>query len=427
MLASWLVSACVREPAGRAAPPNPDPTTPAPPTPPPELPCDGRDGSGEDCLVALADADLVVPGLPTTVVPDLTGDGRADVWITDLQSGGSYHSTWRRWSLRIWPDPAGDPIVVSSRAAVTVLYDGTDEGVRGVVPTVDATGDGVRDAWFVLATGEQVLVPGPLGREPGDPDRRAVGRVDRLALTGDIDRDGAGEVLIGAYQRCEGPFSGTVDGCGPEGSVEALPLEHRQLDVDLDGDGVDDLLAVELRPYPGPDSHLWVTVRALDGSALPPVIAELGLEADYEDGVPQTAAADFDGDGVGDLAWVEPTRRPDRAWIRRGPLSGRLPIDGPADLELTGTSFVVRGAVDVEGDGASELLLTDADPLGGLFVVHGTATGTTEPVDVAYTIGKHEPLDGYGAGDLDGDGRGDVVISAEGLTYVFFGASLAAR
>ena len=104
-------------------------------------------------------------------------------------------------------------------------------------------------------------------------------------------------------------------------------------------------------------------------------------------------------------------------------------IDG-ADL---GAEFSVAGAGDVNGDGHADVMLGApfAGPNGAVFVVYGKADTFT--VDVGSLGGKGFRIDGAPgdhagsavapAGDVNGDGRGDLLIGASGTgrAYVVFG------
>ena len=104
-------------------------------------------------------------------------------------------------------------------------------------------------------------------------------------------------------------------------------------------------------------------------------------------------------------------------------------IDG-ANL---GTEFSVAGAGDVNGDGRADVMLGApfAGPNGAVVVVYGKAD--TLAVDVGSLAGKGFRIDGAPgdragsavapAGDVNGDGRPDLLIGASGTgrAYVVFG------
>src|SRR4051812_25051982 len=116
------------------------------------------------------------------------------------------------------------------------------------------------------------------------------------------------------------------------------------------------------------------------------------------------------------------------------PESGTLDLAAKADVRISGlgalsfTGFSVARVGDVNGDGLSDIAVgapqasaRDRSNAGSVFVIFGRADSS--PIDLAnlgaagYRIDGALPGDEAGfalapAGDLDGDGRGDLVIGA---------------
>lgn len=130
------------------------------------------------------------------------------------------------------------------------------------------------------------------------------------------------------------------------------------------------------------------------------------------------------------------------------PPSGTLTLPGDADVTFTGENGTASGAAvapagDVDGDGTLDLLVGDPganparrDGAGTVYVVFGPLTDG--PVTLAEMRGRGIRIDGAAAGDrlgtaaasagdVDGDGLGDVILGAPrnddepGAAYLIFG------
>lgn len=206
---------------------------------------------------------------------------------------------------------------------------------------------------------------------------------------------------------------------------------------DVDGDQVPDFaVGAYLDDLGGTDSG-GVRVHSGRSGALLATIA--GDASGDEFGVPLANAGDVDGDGCGDLvvgARLHDGNGADSGLARV--VSGRsgatlLRIHGTGAGDQLGTA--VAGVGDVDGDGRADLAVgaprNDAGGAnaGAVYVVRGS-DGTLAWSRVGGNAG-----DGFGravanAGDVDGDGRLDVIVGAPfadtgatngGAAYVFSG------
>jgi Ca2+-binding RTX toxin-like protein len=197
---------------------------------------------------------------------------------------------------------------------------------------------------------------------------------------GDVDGDGHGDLVIDedGGRRFHLKLSGRADPVRIRGIVNTPPLPAG----DVDGDGIDDLAvpSVEI-DRPG------VIVAVLRGRRTwEDVNLEHSAERDISVRVVQTtpgigqndasvqAAGDVNGDGIGDLAltvgsWdtLDRSGAPATAWV----LFGRRGLRGSFDVRRLGSAgFAIRGgrtdiglgesvapAGDVDGDGLGDLLL----------------------------------------------------------------------
>lgn len=241
--------------------------------------------------------------------------------------------------------------------------------------------------------------------------------INRVAELGDVDGDGHADFAYSAA--LAGP---TQNGIVRVLSGQSGAILHEMQGVqtgarlgesalgnagDIDGDGVDDLVISEL-------AHLRV-VSGATGADLyqipaPEPAQAAALNAD--------GAGDVDGDGRGDIivslpAFNSSVTAAGKIFVYSGATLALLYSDvGATTNDRLG--YVVSGAGDVDGDGFDDDLATGlAYPtLKGFVRVYSGRTGA-----VLYTFVGDSPGDGlfvaHAAGDVDGDGFGDIVAGAQ--------------
>lgn len=202
---------------------------------------------------------------------------------------------------------------------------------------------------------------------------------------------------------------------------------------DVDGDGFADVLV----RASGRDDFLGA-VHVVSG----PIVADMSLSVadamllgtEGESGPYAAAAAgDVDGDGFGDVVVGSPARRgggdDDRAFVFRGPLDGAfdesaaacgLWQDGGANAWL---GRVVAGVGDLDGDGLADVAVAapldtvDLDNEGVVYLLKGGCSGWIDPSTLDRIEGtQNGEMLGTSlaaAGDVDGDGYGDLWIGAD--------------
>jgi hypothetical protein len=322
-----------------------------------------------------------------------------------------------------------------------------------------------------------------------------------VAAAGDVNGDGFGDLVIGAYGangftgRSYVVF-GKVSGFGASFDLASLTGSNGfRLDGidandrsgisvasagDVNGDGYGDILIGASQADPGGDSSAgesYVVFGAASGFAATLGLSTLdgtnglrldGIDIDDRSGAAVSAIGDFNGDGFGDIVIGAPRGDPvgdsaaGESYVVFGKAGGFTAaidlagLDGSNGFRLEGidpddaSGYAVAAAGDVNGDGIADLLIgaSGADPggddnAGETYVVFGTAAGFSPAVDLAaldgfdgFRVDGIDPGDRSGwsvaaAGDVNGDGFGDIAIGAyggdrggatdAGESYVVFG------
>ena len=275
-----------------------------------------------------------------------------------------------------------------------------------------------------------------------------------VSTAGDMDSDGYSDLLLGVgSQDVGGDASGTsyvvmgpVTGTLSLSEADATLIGEAARDYagnaastggDVDGDGQPDLLIGAYLHQEGGVAAgvVYVVLAPVSGTgSLSDADAKLIGEAkdDYA-GKEVDDAGDVNGDGLADIvigARAEDTGASGAgaAYLVQGPVSGSLSL-ADADAKRTGESsadtagYAVGGAGDVDGDGHDDLLISavyenvDTDSAGAVYLVLGPLSG------VEGLAGAHAKLLGEArsdmvgesvssAGDMDGDGFSDLLVGA---------------
>ena len=313
------------------------------------------DNSGSRPIYAGAPGDG--SGRDPAAVGDLDMDGVADIVVgasAYAESGNGNPGA----VFMVWGDDAGVPPLVDG-ATATPMVVGDDDGdqMGAVVGVADVTGDGVDDLIVgapgasdgsFLDMGTLSVYPGPLARAPeylADPVLFLMGGsngatlADRGAYSSDVDLDGDGinDMLVGATDRL------VQDGW-------ALPSTGRA-SVILGGASTASGLGEIYATYEGVLDHDEMGARvAFAGDLNGDALLDLVLGGPQDDRTDVTAAVASDGDNAGSL------------YVFTGPLSGgtHLVTDAPTSwigASGDGLGTGLAAGLDITGDSLSDLVI----------------------------------------------------------------------
>jgi len=385
-------------------------------------------------------------GLSVSGGGDVNGDGYADVVVGAWQDGGGDNATGRAY-------------VYTSRPYDVLSPNGGEQWVSGGPRSVRWLGGDLADIWLSPDGGAtySLLVAGVGGGEsnehtivvPATPTAAALVRVsangEPVTFASSDRSDGVFAIVAphhppAAAARLYATFTGTTDSDNLGSALAGAG--------DVNGDGFDDLIV----GVPGGDAGVADAGHALlfyggPGADDVPDLTFTGEAAFDQFGSAVGAAGDLNADGYDDVivgAFGSDAGAADggRAYV----YFGGPGADAVADLTLTGTEAIawfgnsVAGIGDFNGDGNDDVVVgalfsdgngTDA---GRAYVFYGGPL-LDNVSDLALTGTAAFDLFGYavaGAGDVNGDGFGDVIVGAygndaggaeAGRAYVFYGGA----
>ena len=451
--------------------------------------CDGTDatGLGWAPISFLGEGVGDESGWSVSSAGDVDGDGLGDLLVAAPSNGrgGALSGT----AYLVWGSSLADggPIELSEADAFFVGEELWDQSANAVAPAGDVDGDGLADiligafrfGWgnpgkSYLFFGSTLSMGGDFNL--GNADVTVAGVVTMgnsgfsVSTAGDVDGDGLDDVLIGtpggpgstalflgstlsvggsfATSAADATFvgvAGSNDNCGH--SVAAAG--------DVNGDGLDDILIGA--PYVGGMSeagatYLFFGSEEFDGETYGLDSADAtfgGGQGMGHSGFSVAGVGDLDGDARSDLLIGAPHSSigadylAGKSYLFLGStasLGGVFDVDDDADVVFEGeggedqSGLVVASAGDVDGDGLGDLLISgpnnsDAGSEGGkTYLLLGSSVaasassgwGVTVPLsaaDHAFVGESEEDQSGVSvssAGDVNDDGKGDLLVGAFG-------------
>jgi hypothetical protein len=400
-----------------------------------------------------AESDQALAELGTSVATagDVNGDGFSDVIVGARQysnghatEGGAfvYHGSASGLSPTSSWTGEGGAIGVQFGVSVSTAGDVNGDGFSDVI--VGAWLDGQGGRAFVYHGSDSGLVATAAWAAEANQGNAYFGT--SVATAGDVNGDGFADVIIGApgYTNGQSTEGRTFVYHGSAGGLSvgaAWTAESNQADNsfglsvgtagDVNGDGFADVIVGNKDWTNGQftEGRADVYSGSAAGLTIGPTWAVESDQASAQFGVSVATAGDVNGDGYSDVivgaeAYDNPETDEGRAFVYRGSAAGLATAPGwTTNANQAGAEFgySVSTAGDVNGDGFSDVIVgarlydngqTDE---GRAFVYLGSPTGLgTGPL---WTAEGDSQFAEFGtsvaaAGDVNGDGYGDVIVGA---------------
>jgi len=417
-----------------------------------------------------------VLGRSLSTAGDVNGDGYSDLIVGSVSSIETFDRVFVFYgSAEGLPDEPSWSRQGEAHSLfgyrVAVAGDVNGDGFHDVLVSAPYhdNGDGTIGRVFCYHGSPSGLTSADWMAQSMDPDTSSFGH--SLSTAGDVNGDGFDDILIGEYHA-----SGAVLDCGRAllylGSAEGLEATpawvtegdqmtcyygaHVSTAGDVNADGYADIL-VSAQRYDSNDlsdnGRAYVYLGSPTGPSTTPDWICDGDTGSVRLSVDVSNAGDTDGDGYADVLisslWSDPEVMAGRALLFRGGPSG---LEETPSWMATGESEIARfgeemaTAGDVNGDGLSDVLIAAHEHSGSyshggaVYVFYGRREGlSTEPV---WFCEGQQDSEWFGgdvstAGDVNGDGFSDLLISAylyddspegvEGRIAVYYGSGDRAR
>jgi hypothetical protein len=420
---------------------------------------------------------------------DVNGDGYSDIIVGATHYDSGEQDEGRAYVYYGSPaGPSTTPDWMAESNQKTALF--------GTVSTAgDVNGDGFSDVIigayaYDNGEGDEGVVFGYYGSETGLGANGTPGNADWtaesdeagafygifLSTAGDVNGDGYGDVIVGAYLHSTDALTYTGQAYVYHGSVTGLDtaadwtVEGDQaygylataVDTagDVNGDGYSDVIigAIYYDNGEEDEGQAYVFHGGADGLSETSAWTGGGVGADAYYGASVSTAGDVNGDGYADVIVGAPgydggMTGEGAAFVYHGSPTGLAAAgedwraEGNRPNIALGSSVCTAG--DVNGDGYADIivgapeydLLAAPRDRGAALVWYGSATGLGiggTPLNADWKVEGANSEDFFGssvctAGDVNGDGYADVIVGVpgykggneedEGIAYVYHGTA----
>ncbi|MBP7514092.1 MAG: FG-GAP repeat protein [Flavobacteriales bacterium] len=405
---------------------------------------------------------------------DVNGDGFSDVivgarWYDGVQSDEGrayvYHgsatglSTTANWTAE------SDQNNASFSTSVACAGDVNGDGYSDVIVGAPGFDNGQTDEGraFVFHGSVTGLSTTANWIKESDQANALFGR--NVSCAGDVNGDGYSDVIAGADgfdngQTDEGRafvFHGSATGL-PANSNWSADSDQANASFgwslaaagDVNGDGYSDVVigAPNFDNGQAYEGRAFVFHGAAQGLSTSSNWTLEGNQASAQFGLSVASAGDVNGDGLGDVIIGAPyydngQTDEGRAFVCHGKTTGLYLTDWSVESNQAGARFgnSVASAGDVNGDGYGDVIVgapgyaNGQSQEGRAYVFHGSATGlNATPAWTAESdqVGAQYGVEVASAGDVNGDGYGDVIVGAwtysngqtqEGRSYAYHGSA----